>query len=153
MMKILALSAMVAAAVMFPFAAKQAEAADAAEAAPKRQVATFETNYGTFKIELFNDLAPKTVKNFVDLAQKGYYNGLSFHRVIDQFMIQGGCPKGNGTGGPGYNIPDEFGKGLKHDKPGYSPWPTPAPIPAVRSSSSHSCRRPGLTANMPSSDM
>ena len=108
MMKILALSAMVAAAVMFPFAAKQAEAADAAEAAPKRQVATFETNYGTFKIELFNDLAPKTVKNFVDLAQKGYYNGLSFHRVIDQFMIQGGCPKGNGTGGPGYNIPDEF---------------------------------------------
>ena len=104
MMKILALSAMVAAAVMFPFAAKQAEAADAAEAAPKRQVATFETNYGTFKIELFNDLAPKTVKNFVDLAQKGYYNGLSFHRVIDQFMIQGGCPKGNGTGGPGYNL-------------------------------------------------
>ncbi len=117
-MKILALSAMVAAAVMFPFAAKQAEAADAAEAAPKRQVATFETNYGTFKIELFNDLAPKTVKNFVGLAEKGYYNGLSFHRVIDQFMIQGGCPKGNGTGGPGYTIPDEFGKGLKHDKPG-----------------------------------
>ncbi|MCC8058827.1 peptidylprolyl isomerase [Cloacibacillus sp.] len=118
MMKILALSAMVAAAVMFPFAAKQAEAADAAEAAPKRQVATFETNYGAFKIELFNDLAPKTVKNFVDLAEKGYYNGLSFHRVIDQFMIQGGCPKGNGTGGPGYTIPDEFGKGLKHDRPG-----------------------------------
>ncbi len=118
MMKILALSAMVAAAVMFPFAAKQAEAADAAEAAPKRQVAAFETNYGTFKIELFNDLAPKTVKNFVDLAEKGYYNGLSFHRVIDQFMIQGGCPKGNGTGGPGYTIPDEFGKGLNHDKPG-----------------------------------
>ena len=118
MMKILALSAMVAAAVMFPFAGKLAEAAEAAEAAPKRQVAVFETNYGTFKIELFNDLAPKTVKNFVDLAQKGYYNGLSFHRVIDQFMIQGGCPKGNGTGGPGYTIPDEFGKGLKHDKPG-----------------------------------
>ncbi len=118
MMIILAIIAMDAAAVMFPFAAKQAEAADAAEAAPKRQVAAFETNYGTFKIELFNDLAPKTVKNFVDLAEKGYYNGLSFHRVIDQFMIQGGCPKGNGTGGPGYTIPDEFGKGLKHDKPG-----------------------------------
>ena len=92
---------MVAAAVMFPFAAKQAEAADAAEAAPKRQIAAFETNYGTFKIELFNDLAPKTVKNFVDLTKEGYYNGLSFHRVIDQFMIQGGCPEGNGTGGPG----------------------------------------------------
>ena len=58
------------------------------------------------------------MKNFVDLAKKGYYNGLSFHRVIDQFMIQGGCPEGNGTGGPGYTIPDEFGKGLKHDKPG-----------------------------------
>ena len=148
MMKILALSAMVAAAVMFPFAAKQAEAADAAEAAPKRQVATFETNYGTFKIELFNDLAPKTVKNFVDLAQKGYYNGLSFHRVIDQFMIQGGCPKGNGTGGP-----TNSARASSMTNRGYSPWPTPAPIPAVRSSSSHSCRRPGLTANMPSSDM
>ncbi|MDO5116357.1 MAG: peptidylprolyl isomerase [Synergistaceae bacterium] len=115
-MKIIALSAMVAAAVIFPFAAKRAEAAEA-EAA-KRQIAVFETNYGTFKIELFNDLAPNTVKNFVDLAKKGYYNGLSFHRVIDQFMIQGGCPKGNGTGGPGYVIKDEFGKGLKHDKAG-----------------------------------
>lgn len=117
-MKILALSAMVAAAVMFPFAAKRAEAADAAEAAPKREVAVFDTNYGDFKIELYNDLAPQTVKNFVDLAKKGFYNGLSFHRIIDQFMIQGGCPKGNGTDSPGYTIPDEFGKGLKHDKPG-----------------------------------
>ncbi|MCF0248259.1 MAG: peptidylprolyl isomerase, partial [Synergistes sp.] len=59
-----------------------------------------------------------TVKNFVDLAEKGYYNGLNFHRVIDDFMIQGGCPRGDGTGGPGYTIPDEFGKGLKHDGPG-----------------------------------
>ena len=115
MMKILALSAMVAAAAMLPFAAQRAEAA---EAAPKRQIATFETNYGTIKIELYNDLAPKTAKNFADLAKKGFYNGLTFHRVIDQFMIQGGCPEGNGTGGPGYTIPDEFGKGLKHDKPG-----------------------------------
>lgn len=114
MMKILALSAMVAAAVIFPFAAKKAEAVET----EKRQTAVFETNYGTFKIELFNDLAPKTVENFVSLAEKGFYNGLTFHRVIDEFMIQGGCPRGNGTGGPGYVIKDEFGKGLKHDKPG-----------------------------------
>ncbi|MDO4988162.1 MAG: peptidylprolyl isomerase [Synergistes sp.] len=118
MMKIFALSALVAAVVLYPFAAKKAEAAEPAEAAVKRQVATFETNYGTFKIELYNDLAPKTVKNFVDLANKHFYDKLIFHRVIDNFMIQGGCPKGNGTGGPGYVIPDEFGKGLKHDKPG-----------------------------------
>ena len=116
MMKILALSALLAAAIL-PFAAK-AEAAEVAEAAAKRQVATFETNYGVVKIELYNDLAPVTVKNFVDLVNKGYYNGLTFHRVIDQFMIQGGCPIGNGTGGPGYTIPDEFGKGLKHNTKG-----------------------------------
>lgn len=113
MMKILALSAMVAAAALAPFAAKPAEAAE-----PARQTAVFETNYGTFKIELYNDLAPNTVKNFTDLAEKGFYNGLTFHRVIDEFMIQGGCPRGNGTGGPGYVIKDEFGKGLRHDKPG-----------------------------------
>ena len=89
-----------------------------AEAKAKRQVATFETSMGNFKIELYNDLAPKTVKNFTDLIGKKYYDGIIFHRVIDQFMIQGGCPLGRGTGGPGYTIPDEFGKGLKHDKPG-----------------------------------
>lgn len=84
----------------------------------KRQIATFDTTYGTFKIELYNDLAPKTVKNFTDLVQKGYYDGLIFHRVIDDFMIQGGCPLGTGTGGPGYTIDDEFSEGLKHDAPG-----------------------------------
>lgn len=83
-----------------------------------RRTATFDTSMGTFKIELFDDLAPNTVKNFADLAQKGFYDGIIFHRVIDQFMIQGGCPEGIGTGGPGYKIPDEFGKGLKHNKPG-----------------------------------
>lgn len=113
MMKLLALMAM-AAAVAFPFSATRAEAAEA----PKRQIASFETNYGNFKIELYNDLAPITAKNFADLAQKGFYDGLIFHRVIDGFMIQGGCPKGNGTGGPGYTIPDEFGKGLKHSGEG-----------------------------------
>ena len=86
--------------------------------AAKRQVATFDTSMGTFKIELFNDLAPKTVENFTKLVGKKFYDGLIFHRVIDQFMIQGGDPTGNGTGGPGYEIKDEFGKGLRHDKPG-----------------------------------
>ena len=79
-----------------------------------RQVVTFETNMGTIKIELYNDLAPKTVKNFTDLVEKGFYDGLIFHRVIDNFMIQGGCPQGSGMGGPGYTIDDEFGEGLIH---------------------------------------
>jgi cyclophilin family peptidyl-prolyl cis-trans isomerase len=80
--------------------------------------ATFETSMGTFKVELFSDQAPKTVQNFIDLAEKGFYNGVIFHRVIDNFMIQGGDPTGTGRGGPGYAIPDEFGPSLKHDKPG-----------------------------------
>lgn len=81
-------------------------------------IAVFETNHGTFEIELFEDKAPITVKNFVDLAEKGFYDGLIFHRVIDGFMIQGGDPNGMGTGGPGYTIPDEFHKDLKHDSEG-----------------------------------
>lgn len=81
-------------------------------------IVVFETNYGTFKAELFSDKAPLTSKNFLDLTNKGFYNGLKFHRVIADFMLQGGDPSGNGTGGPGYKIPDEFGKGLKHDAPG-----------------------------------
>ncbi|HVQ00849.1 MAG TPA: peptidylprolyl isomerase, partial [Candidatus Thermoplasmatota archaeon] len=70
--------------------------------------ATVETTKGTFVIELFEDKAPKTTENFIQLANKGFYDGLIFHRVIPQFMIQSGCPKGNGTGGPGYTIKDEF---------------------------------------------
>ena len=81
-------------------------------------IAVFETNHGTFEIELFEDKAPITVKNFIDLAEKGFYDGLIFHRVIDGFMIQGGDPNGTGTGGPGYVIPDEFHKDLKHDGEG-----------------------------------
>lgn len=81
-------------------------------------IAVFETNHGTFEIELFEDKAPSTVKNFIDLAEKGFYDGLIFHRVIDGFMIQGGDPNGTGTGGPGYVIPDEFHKDLKHDSEG-----------------------------------
>ena len=81
-------------------------------------IAVFETNHGTFEIELFEDKAPITVKNFIDLAEKGFYDGLIFHRVIDGFMIQGGDPNGTSTGGPGYVIPDEFHKDLKHDSEG-----------------------------------
>ena len=65
-------------------------------------------NYGTIKILLLDDIAPISVDNFISLANKGFYNGLTFHRVIKGFMIQGGCPKGNGTGGPGYTIKGEF---------------------------------------------
>lgn len=69
--------------------------------------ATFHTNRGAIELELFADDAPKTVENFVKLVQDGYYDGLVFHRVIDDFMIQGGCPRGDGTGGPGYEFEDE----------------------------------------------
>src|SRR4051812_36515025 len=72
------------------------------QAAGKNAVAVFETSKGAFKIELFEDKAPKTAKNFIDLVNKGFYNGIIFHRVIDGFMIQSGDPNGNGTGGPGY---------------------------------------------------
>jgi peptidyl-prolyl cis-trans isomerase B (cyclophilin B) len=80
--------------------------------------ATIKTNKGNIKIELYDDKTPITVANFTNLAKNGYYDGLKFHRVIDDFMIQGGCPLGTGTGGPGYNFSDEFHPDLKHDKPG-----------------------------------
>jgi peptidyl-prolyl cis-trans isomerase B (cyclophilin B) len=82
------------------------------------KTATIETNKGTIKLKLHDDKAPKTVKNFEDLAAKGFYNGLKFHRVIPDFMIQTGCPQGTGTGGPGYKFADEFHKELKHSGPG-----------------------------------
>jgi cyclophilin family peptidyl-prolyl cis-trans isomerase len=75
---------------------------------------TIETNHGTITAELFVDAAPKTAGNFIELAKKGFYDGVVFHRVIDGFMIQGGDPDGTGRGGPGYQIPDEFGEGLAH---------------------------------------
>ncbi len=84
----------------------------------KNRIAVFETNMGTFEIELFEDKAPITTANFIDLAEHNFYDGLIFHRVIDGFMIQGGDPNGNGTGGPGYTIKDEFHKDLKHDSAG-----------------------------------
>jgi len=82
------------------------------------KTAVFETNKGTFEIELFTEKAPITTKNFIDLTNKGFYNGLIFHRVISNFMLQGGDPKGDGTGGPGYTIKDEFHPDLKHDSEG-----------------------------------
>lgn len=84
----------------------------------KNPVAIFVTNKGDFTVKLFKDLAPITVDNFVTLSNKGFYDGLVFHRVIAGFMIQGGDPKGNGTGGPGYTIKDEFSPELKHNKKG-----------------------------------
>lgn len=80
--------------------------------------AVFETNMGSFEVALATDLAPNTCKNFMDLANKGFYNGVIFHRVIDNFMIQGGDPTGTGMGGPGYTIKDEFSSKLLHDGPG-----------------------------------
>ena len=80
--------------------------------------ATFQTSRGPIRVRLHEDKAPVTVANFVNLAQRGFYDGLSFHRVIPDFMVQGGCPQGTGTGGPGYRFEDEFDASLRHDKPG-----------------------------------
>ena len=80
--------------------------------------ANIETDKGTIKLKLFYEQTPITVANFVNLANRGYYDNLNFHRVIDEFMIQGGCPQGTGVGGPGYQFTDEFHPELKHDKPG-----------------------------------
>ena len=82
------------------------------------KVATINTNRGDIRLELYDDKAPRTVENFEKLANEGFYDGLKFHRVIDDFMIQAGCPQGTGTGGPGYTFSDEFHKDLKHDGPG-----------------------------------
>ncbi len=81
-------------------------------------VAVFNTSKGTIRTDLYPEQAPVTVASFVNLARRGFYDGLSFHRVIADFMIQGGCPLGSGTGGPGYRFEDEFDASLKHDGPG-----------------------------------
>ena len=82
------------------------------------KIATFATSKGTIRIELYDDKTPKTCANLEKLAGDGFYDGLAFHRVIADFMIQGGCPKGDGTGGPGYQFEDEFHPDLRHDGPG-----------------------------------
>ena len=79
-------------------------------------VAVFETARGPIRIELAPDKAPLTVANFVNLAKRGFYDGLDFHRVIADFMVQGGCPEGSGRGGPGYRFEDETSNGLRHDR-------------------------------------
>jgi peptidyl-prolyl cis-trans isomerase B (cyclophilin B) len=80
--------------------------------------ADIETTAGVISVKFFPDQAPRTTANFINLAKRGYYNGLSFHRVIPNFMIQGGDPTGTGSGGPGYKFADEFSPDLKHDSPG-----------------------------------
>ena len=84
----------------------------------EKKIVIFDTNKGNFKVELYADKAPLTVGNFMKLVDKGFYNGLIFHRVIPNFMIQGGCPHGTGRGGPGWTIKDEFHPDLKHDSKG-----------------------------------
>ena len=80
--------------------------------------AVIETSKGTINLVLFPEQAPVTVANFANLAQRGFYDGLNFHRVIPNFMIQGGCPNGTGTGGPGYRFEDECSPERRHDAPG-----------------------------------
>ncbi len=82
------------------------------------KTATIETERGTIHLELHDDKTPRTVANFEKLAAEGFYDGLTFHRVIDDFMVQAGCPQGTGTGGPGYSFDDEFHPDLRHDTPG-----------------------------------
>ena len=82
------------------------------------KLATIKTSRGDIRLQLHDDKVPKTVANFEKLAGEGFYDGLVFHRVIADFMVQGGCPQGTGTGGPGYSFPDEFHRDLKHDGPG-----------------------------------
>jgi cyclophilin family peptidyl-prolyl cis-trans isomerase len=84
----------------------------------KHYTATFKTEKGDFVIELYADKTPRTVNNFIFLAREGFYDGVVFHRVIKDFMAQGGDPTGTGTGGPGYSFADEFHRSLKHDGPG-----------------------------------
>ena len=82
------------------------------------KIVHFDTSLGSFEVELFNDKAPMTTGNFMKFVDEGFYNGLIFHRVIPNFMIQAGCPHGTGRGGPGYTIKDEFHPDLKHNEKG-----------------------------------
>jgi peptidyl-prolyl cis-trans isomerase B (cyclophilin B) len=91
--------------------------ASAASAADKL-TATIQTSKGNIELELTPDKTPVTVANFVNLAQRGFYNGVAFHRVINDFMVQGGDPTGTGAGGPGYRFEDEFDPSLRHTGPG-----------------------------------
>ena len=91
---------------------------DEGESKVANRIAVFDTNMGEFEIELFEDKTPITTKNFIDVSQEGFYDGVIFHRIIDGFMIQGGDPTGTGMGGPGYTIEDEFTPELTHESEG-----------------------------------
>ncbi len=111
-----------------------------------------ETNHGTIEAEMFADVAPRTAGNFIELAKKGFYDGVIFHRVIEGFMIQGGDPTGTGRGGPGYTIDDEFAPGLAHTAGrALLDGQRRTRTPADPSSSSPSRRLPGWTASTRSS--
>ena len=97
--------------------------------------AIFETSKGTIRLELFEDKTPNTVGNFETLCGKEYYDGLTFHRVIPDFMVQGGCPDGTGAGGPGYKFEDEFDSDCGTMPLVFFPWPMLVPTPMVHSSS------------------
>ena len=112
--------------------------------------ATMTTSRGDIELDLHEEHAPVTVANFVNLTQRGFYDGLSFHRVIDNFMIQGGCPSGTGTGGPGYAFEDECTSKLTTTAPASSRWQTLAPAPTAPSFSSPTPKPAGSTANTPS---
>ena len=113
-------AALFASAALLPMAALAAPPKPAAKPAPKavteHPIATIETVKGTIKVKLYPEEAPNTVANFISLARKGFYNGLNFHRVEPGFVIQGGDPQGNGSGGPGYSIKNENDKFLKHNR-------------------------------------
>ena len=111
-------------------------------------LAEIKTEKELIRLKLFADRAPLTVANFVNLANRGFYDNLIFHRVIPDFMVQGGCPHGTGTGGPGYNFEDEFVTELKHDKPGILSMANAAPTQTAVSFSSLMCQPPGLTISI-----
>jgi len=96
-----------------------------------------QTDRGNMTIEMFEDDAPNTVANMISLIEKGYYDGLNFHRVIPDFMIQGGCPQGTGTGGPGYDLMMNVHRNVGMTAPEFFRWPTQVPEPTEASFSSH----------------
>ena len=108
--------ALISAAAVLAVSAPAGAQKDGAKQPDPHPIVTMVTTKGTIKMKLYPEEAPKTVENFVKLIKKGYYNGLKFHRVEPGFVVQGGDPKGDGTGGPGYTIPDETNKKLKHNR-------------------------------------
>src|SRR6478672_9073186 len=115
----------------------------------KKYTATFTTSRGEIVCELFASEAPKTVNNFVFLARDKFYDGTKFHRVIENFMVQGGDPEGTGRGGPGYRFEDETKGNPTNIASAPYPWPTPAPTPTAASSSSPTSSPTGSTENTP----